>query len=183
MSKYALSTDIPKPVDLTPYYTSAQADEKFVDEDELAYEFNKYEFDGGIPTNATYIVQLSKLVKFQIDNSFVDRIGFDTKSTLKDSHFDTFFGQLKAEQEDEKLRIEAEQNLRKLEEARLELEHLKLEQEQKRKRIEKEKRDRLKQERLEQERLKQEQERMRIEREHLEQESERKRIAKERERR
>ncbi|KAK8895998.1 hypothetical protein M9Y10_013884, partial [Tritrichomonas musculus] len=43
MTKYALSTDIPEPVDLTPYYTSAQTDEKFVDEDELAYELDKYE--------------------------------------------------------------------------------------------------------------------------------------------
>ena len=40
---YALKTDIPEPVDLTPYYTSGQADEKFVDEDELAYELDKYE--------------------------------------------------------------------------------------------------------------------------------------------
>ena len=42
LTNYALMSQLPEPVDLTPYYTSAQADEKFVDEDELAYELDKY---------------------------------------------------------------------------------------------------------------------------------------------
>ena len=48
LSAYALKSDI-KDVDLTNYiekkdvYTTSQADEKFVDEDELAYELDKYE--------------------------------------------------------------------------------------------------------------------------------------------
>ncbi|KAK8837149.1 hypothetical protein M9Y10_036878, partial [Tritrichomonas musculus] len=42
-SNYALKSELPEPVDLTPYYSSSQADEKFVDEDELAFELDKYE--------------------------------------------------------------------------------------------------------------------------------------------
>ena len=58
---YALKSEIPEPVDLTAYYTSAQADEKFVDEDELAYELDKYALKTDIPTIPTDLVNESAL--------------------------------------------------------------------------------------------------------------------------
>ena len=55
------------------------------------------EFGGNIPTNTTFVAQLSKLTKYLNYNSFVARTGFNPNGILQESHFDTFFGQLRAE--------------------------------------------------------------------------------------
>ena len=60
------------------------------------------EFDGGISTNNQYVGQLSSLIKFLNENSFVDHTGFDPDHKLKESDFDTFVRRLRltrAEQE------------------------------------------------------------------------------------
>ena len=80
------------------------------------------EFGGDISTNKPYVAQQSKLAKFLNDKLFVYRTGFDTRSYLTESHFDTFFERLRAEQEDEQLRFVTEQNLYKLEKVRIERE-------------------------------------------------------------
>ena len=52
-------------------------------------------FRGGISTSSPYVGQLSSLIKFLNENSFVDHTGFDTDNKLEESDLDTFLRRLR----------------------------------------------------------------------------------------
>ena len=52
-------------------------------------------FRGGISTNNPYVGQLSSLIKFLNENSFVAHTGFDTDNKLEESDLDTFIRRLR----------------------------------------------------------------------------------------